>query len=237
MAPPDSIKKVLEDFIDIHRTHPCLWQIKSKEYHDRDKKEAAYKLLIEKLREIEPDANKAVVVRKINNLRSNVREEKKRHEQSLKSGASADDVYYVNLWYYDLFNFLHDQCTPREFSSNLDSNGENSCERDNAQESLIADQQYSSETTDNNEATPSSSKPGKAKRKDETVANELLESVRDHFKRPRNLTEDRCDVFGKNVAMKLRALDAEKMVVAEKCINGLLFEAEIGHLNPDHCDF
>lgn len=61
-----------------------------------------------------------------------------------------------------------------------------------------------------------------------------MQSVRDHFKRPRNLTEDRCDVFGKNVAIKLRALEANKIVVVEKLINDLLFEAEIGHLTPNH---
>lgn len=47
---------------------------------------------------------------------------------SLKSGASADDVYCIKLWYYDLFNFINYQCTPRESSSNLDSDDENSCE-------------------------------------------------------------------------------------------------------------
>ncbi|CAG4939098.1 unnamed protein product [Colias eurytheme] len=101
MAPPNSTKKILEDFIEIYR---------------------------KKLREIEPDANKEVVVKKINNLRSNIRKEKKKYDQSLKSGASADDVYCIKLWYYDLFNFIHDQCTPRESSSNLDSDDENSCE-------------------------------------------------------------------------------------------------------------
>ena len=125
MAPTDSTKKALEDFIEIYKMNPCLWQVKNKEYHDRDKKGAAYKLLIEKLREIEPDTNKSVVVRKINNLRSNVRKEN-RYEQSVKSEASADEVYHVKLWYYDLFDFLHDQCTTRESSSNLD-NDEDSC--------------------------------------------------------------------------------------------------------------
>jgi len=41
MAPTDSTKKVLEDFIEIYKMNPCLWQVKNKEYHDRDKKEAA----------------------------------------------------------------------------------------------------------------------------------------------------------------------------------------------------
>lgn len=61
-----------------------------------------------------------------------------------------------------------------------------------------------------------------------------MESVRDHFKRPRPiLTEDRCDIIGmyKNVAMKLRALHAKQIIVAEKLINDLLFE---GNLTPEH---
>lgn len=34
--------------------------------------------------------------------------------------------------------------------------------------------------------------------------------------------------------MKLRTLDTNKMLVIEKLINDLLFQAEIGHLTPDH---
>lgn len=62
MAPTDSTKKVLEDFIKIHRTHLCLCQIKSKEYHDQDKKkEAAYKLLVSRVHTIQRSFPKAHV--------------------------------------------------------------------------------------------------------------------------------------------------------------------------------
>ncbi|KAI4455749.1 hypothetical protein MML48_9g00000303 [Holotrichia oblita] len=170
---------------------------------------------------------------------SREQKEKKQYELSLKSGASADDVYCIKLWYYDLFNFINDQCTRRESSSNLDSDDENSYEGDNTQESSTADQQKStgnnevqSTLPNNNSSRPP--KPGKAKRNDETIANELMESVRDHFKRPRpNITEDRCDIIGNNVAIKLRALDAKTISVAEK-LNDLIFEAELGHLTPEH---
>lgn len=37
---------ILEEFIDLYRSHPCLWQIKSKEYHDRQLRKAAYKVLM-----------------------------------------------------------------------------------------------------------------------------------------------------------------------------------------------
>ena len=69
-------RRNLEEFIDLYKSYPCLWQIKSKLYHDRPLREAAYKALIEKLKEFEPDANKDLVVKKINNLRSSARKEK-----------------------------------------------------------------------------------------------------------------------------------------------------------------
>ena len=117
-------------------------------------------------------------------------------------------------------------------------------QRENTEDFSNADEEYTSNSvsTDNNEARSTSSnnssrppKPCKTKRTDESIANEVLQSVRDHFKRPRSLvTEDRCDIIGKNVAMKLRALEAKQILVAEKLINDLLFEAEIGHLTPEH---
>ena len=58
--------------------HPCLWKIKSKDYYNKNAKQAAQDVLIEKLREIEPDANRSACVRKINSLRSNFRRELKK---------------------------------------------------------------------------------------------------------------------------------------------------------------
>lgn len=112
--------QVIEDFIELYKLEPCLWQVKSKEYHDRDKRNAAYAKLVLKLKELEPDATKKSVVRKINSLRSNVRKEKKKREMSMKSGASADDVYVSKLWYLNLFDFLGDQDIPSASVSNLE---------------------------------------------------------------------------------------------------------------------
>ena len=48
----------MEEFIDIYRSEPCLWRVKSKEYHDREKRDAAYERLVIKLKELKPDATK-----------------------------------------------------------------------------------------------------------------------------------------------------------------------------------
>ena len=58
---------VIEDFIEIYKTEPCLWRVKSMDYHDRAKRDDAYANLIDKLKESEPNADKAAVAKKINN--------------------------------------------------------------------------------------------------------------------------------------------------------------------------
>ncbi|XP_018577741.1 uncharacterized protein LOC108916036 [Anoplophora glabripennis] len=119
----------MTDFIEVYKSLPCLWQIKSKEYSDRNKKNAAYQKLIEKLKEAKADANRDFVIKKINSLRSSYRKEKKKVSESLKSGAGTEDVYTPTLWYYDLFKFLDHQETPRRPVTNFeDSQDENDIE-------------------------------------------------------------------------------------------------------------
>lgn len=117
-------KQWLEDFIECYRSLPSLWKIKSSEYHDRGKREAAYVKLVDVLKRIDPSANKDKVLKKINNIRSSYRKEVKKVESSSKSGSGADEQYVPKLWYFNLLSFLNDQCEPRNSRSNIDSEGE-----------------------------------------------------------------------------------------------------------------
>lgn len=58
---------------------------------------------------------------------------------------------------------------------------------------------------------------------------------KDYDRTPDNDTgervEDRFDVFGRLVAIKMRGLPHEQMILAEKLINDTLHEAELGMLN------
>lgn len=65
------------------------------------------------------NANKDAAVKKINSLRTNYRREKKKVEESLRSGIGTDEMYEPFLWYYRLFDFLGDQDAPRNSSSNF----------------------------------------------------------------------------------------------------------------------
>lgn len=121
----------MEEFIQIYRSEPCIWNVKSAEYSHRPRKEAAYAKLLENLKEIEPCATRDTVLKKINTLRSNFRKELKKVKASKKTGSAADDTYKPTLWYYDLLTFLDDQCTPRPSVNTISSDdGENSEEEE-----------------------------------------------------------------------------------------------------------
>ncbi|CAG4961640.1 unnamed protein product [Colias eurytheme] len=77
----------LEEFIELYRSEPCRWNIKGKEYHNRDLKRSAYTKLVEKLKTVDPRADKDAVVKKINNIRSTYKKERKKIADSKKSGA------------------------------------------------------------------------------------------------------------------------------------------------------
>lgn len=109
----------LEEFINAYESEKCLWKIKSAEYHDRTKKEAAYGRLVEVWKQVDGNCSKNTVLKKINNLRSSYRKELKKVRESTKSGSSRDELYVPKLWYYNLLHFLDDQETPRNSRSNL----------------------------------------------------------------------------------------------------------------------
>ncbi|KAG8248855.1 hypothetical protein J6590_032429 [Homalodisca vitripennis] len=105
-------------FIELFRGEECLWKITSKDYHNNVKREAAYTMLVQKVKEIDPLANKTLVTKKINSLRTAFRKEL-RKTGSLVSGMSADDMYVPKLWYFDQLLFLTDQEVPMMSKSSL----------------------------------------------------------------------------------------------------------------------
>lgn len=106
-------KSILTDFIELYRINPCLWKVKSKDYMDKNKKDSAYKLLLEKLKELNPDAVLEDVKKKINSLTSCFCKEYKKTMNSVKSGAGTEEIYQPQLWYYDLLMFLKDHEIPK----------------------------------------------------------------------------------------------------------------------------
>ncbi|KAJ8911104.1 hypothetical protein NQ315_003366 [Exocentrus adspersus] len=117
-------KEFMIEFIELYKSFPCLWKIKSKEYSDRNAKSQAYDILVEKMQTVDKFANRETVVKKINSMRTTYRKEFKKVLDSERSGAGVDDIYVPHLWYYELLKFLQDQETSRRTLSNMDEEDE-----------------------------------------------------------------------------------------------------------------
>lgn len=116
-------RDLITDFINLYKSYPCLWKIKSEAYKNRNLRDEAYNKMTEfcRLRGF-PNANRDFVVKKIQSLRGSFRKELKKAVDTQRSGRGADEIYIPSLWYYDLLLFTKDQETPTLSISNLDAN-------------------------------------------------------------------------------------------------------------------
>lgn len=113
-------REFLSEFIELYRNFTCLWQVKSADYSDRNKRGQAYELLVKKYKEIDASANKETVTKKINSLRTVYKKEAAKVSKSSKSGAGESDIYKPTLWYFDMLHFIKDQDQVRESRNTLD---------------------------------------------------------------------------------------------------------------------
>lgn len=128
------------EFIELYRSFPCAWQVKSADYHDRIKKNKAYEVLLAKCKEIDSSATVKTVKQKIDSLRGAFRKELKKVKESSKSGAGTDDLYQPHLWYFKHLVFLTDHETPRTGVGNLeDADEDEEAEDEENNEINIAD--------------------------------------------------------------------------------------------------
>jgi hypothetical protein len=91
-------KEFVLEFIEEFRSHPSIWKVQSKEYQNRETKESPYSALTEKVKTVDTQANKEIVWKKINNLGSSFRKERKEVLMA-ESGMSTEDLYVPKFWH------------------------------------------------------------------------------------------------------------------------------------------
>ncbi|KAM9316717.1 uncharacterized protein PAF06_007784 [Gastrophryne carolinensis] len=123
-------------FIEMYRSLPCLWKLKSSEYSNRQKKAEAYEKLLSLCRSVCPTATLELVKNKIANLRTVFKKELKKVQASINSGASGDDIYIPRLWYFDLLKFTIDPDATTADLSHFPDVYEVQQEEDNTDDSL-----------------------------------------------------------------------------------------------------
>ncbi|GFO14231.1 cadherin-5 [Plakobranchus ocellatus] len=203
-------------------------------------KTKAYDELVEFVKEIDPNADRNTVVKKINNLRSAFRKEVKKAD--VKGGVGKEP----KLFYYDHLLFLLDQ----ERSPKVERNDV----FDQADESMDSN-------TENGFCDPFEDVCKNNVSDCESEINLGIDAAQDklfspskpiqrhaHQRPPRDLTEirkrpaseaysntipesDQYDVFGKYVAHKLRRMTDQQSSHAEKFISQILYEGQTGNLS------
>lgn len=106
-------------FIKKYRSFDSIWKTKSKDYHNIDKRDAAYTVLLDLVKKFDPQATKDTVIRKINNLRTAFRRELNKVNFAKRSGMRP---HVPRLWYYPDLLFLLDQEETLEGTSNVEGN-------------------------------------------------------------------------------------------------------------------
>ncbi|XP_078038570.1 uncharacterized protein LOC144470867 [Augochlora pura] len=264
MASPDLVgytHDFLTEFIQLYRSFPCLWQVRYKGYKDRLLRNRAYDALVQKLREVNPVADKETVIRKINTLRTAFRREYKKVRSSQRMIKNPRMRYRSSLWYYDILKFVAEQ---NEGSSPED-------DREMVKNPTVPVDGYHEPMfvqADVDKIEPPSPVPSREPSPEPTFQPVILEtegsyarrisssvSGVDVFKRklqqenypdrpvkeptremsPRPfatcVTDDEFDTFGRYVANKLRKSMPRQSIIAEKMIADVLLRANLGTLD------
>ncbi|XP_047543352.1 uncharacterized protein LOC125075687 [Vanessa atalanta] len=235
MAEQDNTKVKEREFIveciQLYRELPSLWNVKSKEYHNRDKKKVDYETLLSKYKEMFPKASKDDVKKKFNSLRTNYRKELKKHLQSMKSGSSADDIYQPTLWYYNEMVFLQDQETASDSQSSMDAESTVRSPGGHTVHSSLDnnDTQENSSTIDADEVASTSyavpmRKDKKLKRKPE---DDLMQLAAERLRQK----PDEYENWALSCAADLKKMEPTQQIFAKSAIAAILMEGQLGLLH------
>ncbi|CAL1671891.1 unnamed protein product [Lasius platythorax] len=87
-------KENVKILIMLYEQHPCLYVIKSVDYHNRTKREKALQMICDQYEHMtQQSLTPEIVKKKINNLRFQYLEHLNKIKQSKASGVSSNDVY------------------------------------------------------------------------------------------------------------------------------------------------
>ncbi|XP_017841500.1 uncharacterized protein LOC108599217 [Drosophila busckii] len=101
------------EFLKLYQQMPQLWDLNHDDYKNKELKDESYELLREKLREIQPNATRSDVSRRINIFRTNYRREQMRLWKQKESGKNPKSCK-PTLWFYDNMSFLLTQASFRK---------------------------------------------------------------------------------------------------------------------------
>ena len=76
-------REVISEFLELYKEFTCLWDVSCKQYSNKDARNQALQVLLEKLKVIDNEASIATVKKKIENMRAAYKRELKKVNKSL----------------------------------------------------------------------------------------------------------------------------------------------------------
>ncbi|XP_013189632.1 uncharacterized protein LOC132903440 [Amyelois transitella] len=195
-------------FIECYRSYPLLWDSKDEFYKNKIKRHDALVEIAAKF-----EVEKVEVERKIKNLQSHFLREKKKEQDSKKSGSGADESFTSKWFAYKSLLFLSSRNKPRKTmdSQMIDYTAEDSLDSTTA----------CTETSD--ECRKRSRNVGNVNEKISSAYSIMTEVYKNRS------DKDEFSLFGDQVAVKLRKIYCPyARLTLQNKINTLLMEGELG---------
>ncbi|KAJ2945845.1 hypothetical protein O0L34_g4751 [Tuta absoluta] len=235
--------------IDLYRNRPVLWKVKHPHYADKRYRADALDEIAKELQAYKPDYTSENVRKKINIIRTNFNKEKHRVERWRAEGRSNAKP---GLWYYNELLFLDEQEFPEDSTRRSSANNDTQEWIEPQFEfSDPGDLKHNPEDDEKTEPTPR--KPLKVRKfknvtlkrrrvdvdpeeeengkeeDEEDEPEQYMTITTTYYKKPKK----REDLLAETWAMKLKRMTAEQKIFAEKIINDVLYEGELGNLSKN----
>lgn len=108
-----------EVLVEHVRTFPCLWDVGSRSYRDRNRKEQAWVNILREVQKAWPEQNAQSLKKLWKRLRDYYVKEKKKLEEKKKSGSAGGSAIVSSWGLFNLLDFLRDTVVHRTTATNF----------------------------------------------------------------------------------------------------------------------
>ncbi|XP_037825736.1 activating signal cointegrator 1 complex subunit 2 homolog isoform X2 [Lucilia sericata] len=231
------------EFLDLYKSLPSLWKVHSRDYTNRELKNKSYDIMVKKLKEYDAEADREKVIKKINVFRTN-------YKRVLRLQKTSDNVVESSLWYFDKLKYLDEvECIrggPRR--KQTDSTTEPKTKKHKVKE-VTSDtpvQQSTIRPPSNNgfaaganesyfppnqhfTAIEMPQQPQKQQQQQQPPHSQQKQQHQEQQATSR--TTDSCQQIAQIWGLKLAKMSRMQRIIAEKVINEVMFNGELGLLN------
>ncbi|XP_037297007.1 uncharacterized protein LOC119190067 [Manduca sexta] len=214
----------LKEFILLFESQPEIWDVSHEHFTNKVKRAQAYQKLLVVFKRIKPHATTDDVRKKINSLRSNYRKELRKTLVSQRSGAETDHVYKPRSWVFHMLNFLRK--TDQRIRQNQLSSYDEFQDGDGHNSQASGSVYFSSLNY-----IPPAKREKKLFLTEQTEPFEEIDiTLPSQSEKSRQGIKQNLNLTALYWTQKLEKMDSLQRIYAEKAINNILFEAEMGML-------